>query len=335
MASKHGHLEIVQVLLGAGVDQHSPRINSALTAASSNGHAEIVQVLLDAGVDQHSPRYINNALAAASSNGHADIVQVLLDAGADKDSRLFASIGPPTDGPTALRLASVAGHLDVVRVLLGAGADTEARDRTHSKTALMGASEYGHTEIVRALLSAGADKQVKQFSGQCGKTALQIAIFAQKYTGRRLGEIIALLGGGGGSGSSGGAAAAAANDDLALERIPAHIKKPPTANRHFSTGCGSQGYTVWSSDREYFHDSDPIVFDSSWRTAAEANARARYRFVHGNPWGVGEDDLGDISESMRNGLLHMRTSPPDSSTWSTGVVSDRGYTGAGPGTESD
>ena len=73
-----------------------------------------------------------------------------------------------------------------------------------------------------------------------------------------------------------------------------------------------------------------MIFDSSWRTEAEANARARYRFLHGNPWGLNDLDTYEIEESARNGLLRMSCEPPDSSCWSVGVTPDRAYDGDGP-----
>ena len=51
MASMHGRVQVVRVLLDAGADKNSVGINActALMAASSQGHIEVVQVLLDAG----------------------------------------------------------------------------------------------------------------------------------------------------------------------------------------------------------------------------------------------------------------------------------------------
>ena len=80
-ASKHGHANVVKILLDAGADVHADN-DYALRWASNNGHAEIVKILLDAGADVHAVNDL--ALKWASKRGHANVVKILLDAGADK-----------------------------------------------------------------------------------------------------------------------------------------------------------------------------------------------------------------------------------------------------------
>ncbi len=78
--SSYGYLEIVRVLLEAGVDPNDWVYDDPLSVACGEGHLEIVQLLLGAGAD---PNISENALPRASRRGHAEIVQMLLAAGAN------------------------------------------------------------------------------------------------------------------------------------------------------------------------------------------------------------------------------------------------------------
>ncbi|CAK8994193.1 unnamed protein product [Durusdinium trenchii] len=125
-----------------------------LVLAASCGHLEVVRLLLEAGVDKDAADTDGwTALHIAAENGHSEVVRLLLEAGADKDAA-------DTDGSTALHFAARNGHLKVVQLLREAGADKDAAD-TDGCTAL-GFAAYngnGHLEVVRSLPEAGTDTQ--------------------------------------------------------------------------------------------------------------------------------------------------------------------------------
>ncbi|CAH0053553.1 unnamed protein product [Clonostachys solani] len=166
-ASYFGHIDIAQILLGAGVNVNTQggRYGSALQAASTGGNKDIVQLLLDAGADvkARGGRY-GGALQAASFNGKRDIVQLLLHAGADLNA-----VGD--EYGTALYSAAYSGHIDAALLLLDEGADVNTQGGKFGN-ALQAASRKGAQDIVELLLNVGAD-----VNAQGGKyhTALQAA----------------------------------------------------------------------------------------------------------------------------------------------------------------
>ena len=116
-------------------------------------------------------------------------------------------------------------------------------------------------------------------------------------------------------------------------RFKADIIKPPAKNKQLSSKLK---YTVWCSDgydKDGWHsyEGEPNKeFDTSWMTKEEANARAEYLFFWKNPWGldpteVSDDDGGENSPTVRDGMNKWEVAPPDSSRWTVGVVPAAAY----------
>ncbi|CAK8994192.1 unnamed protein product [Durusdinium trenchii] len=173
LAASCGHLEVVRLLLEAGVDKDAADTDgwTALHIAAENGHSEVVRLLLEAGADKDAADIHFNgwtALHFSARNGHLEVARLLLEARADKDAAT-------ADGLTALHIAAREGYsaLKVVRLLCEAGADKDAADIGGS-TALHFAARNGHLEVVRLLLEAGADKDAADTDG-C--TALGFAAY--------------------------------------------------------------------------------------------------------------------------------------------------------------
>ena len=72
-----GHLEVARVLLDAGADQNAASQDglTALIAAARHGHLEVVQLLLEA--ENVATAGGETALMAATENGHLEVVRVL------------------------------------------------------------------------------------------------------------------------------------------------------------------------------------------------------------------------------------------------------------------
>ena len=118
--------------------------NTALRIASKEGHVELVEMLLNNGANVNAKNsYGVTALHIASREGHTDIVAMLLEKGADVNAK-------SDGGYTALISASESGHTETVAMLLEKGADVNAKTNW-GDTALIQASYYGHTEIVKLL----------------------------------------------------------------------------------------------------------------------------------------------------------------------------------------
>ena len=104
IASKNGHVAVVEFLLKAGADVHADD-NEALCWASYHGHLPVIEVVVKAGANVHAKN--DYALRYASENGHLSVVKVLVKAGANVHAGNAA----------ALRYASSSGHLPVVEFL--------------------------------------------------------------------------------------------------------------------------------------------------------------------------------------------------------------------------
>ncbi|CAE7033669.1 KIDINS220 [Symbiodinium sp. CCMP2592] len=115
----------------------------SLTRASRHGHANLVQVLLEAHADMETRTPDFTALMEASLYSRVDVVRVLLKASADKDAT-------DRDGTTALMLSSMTGNAEIVRMLLKAGADRNLVSKDGS-TAMMEATSWGHIEVMGLL----------------------------------------------------------------------------------------------------------------------------------------------------------------------------------------
>ncbi|OLP87712.1 Ankyrin repeat domain-containing protein 50 [Symbiodinium microadriaticum] len=163
-ASRHGHVEVVRLLLEAGAETNNNG-TTALMLASLDGHLEVASLLLDAAADINLADSVGaTALTAVSRRGHVEVVRLLLEANADTNLA-------HNDGFTGLQLASFKGHVEVARLLLEAGADKNLADGA-GITALMIASQKDHLEVVRLLLAAGADRNLPDSDGD---TALMFA----------------------------------------------------------------------------------------------------------------------------------------------------------------
>ena len=167
-ASENGYLEIVKILINAGVDVNLPVENglTPLHISSHKGHVKVVEALIEAGADPNSASTDGKTpLHFASLKGHVEVVEALITTKADPNSA-------KTDGKTPLHIASLKGHVEVVEALIEAGAKVDSKISDDGITPLHIASQEGHVEVVEALIKAGAKVDSKISDG---KTPLHLA----------------------------------------------------------------------------------------------------------------------------------------------------------------
>jgi hypothetical protein len=117
----------------------------------------------------------------------------------------------------------------------------------------------------------------------------------------------------------------------ATQQFKPTIIQPPAKNKEL--GTATTGYIVWCSsgygnDGWHSYEAPPDKeFDTAWKTAKDANDRARYLFYWQNCWGLGPAELADSdgggedpSESETHGLKMFSITPDDSECWTVGVV---------------
>ena len=164
IASKHGHAEVVRVLLEADATRDlrsSEPEHSGWTAlhyAAAGNHVKVMRLLIDAGADvaNEAEDILGDAtgtpLHVAAAHGQAEAVRLLLERGGKHAST--------AGGDVPLARAAAGGHHDVIRLLLDAGAKPDGRAGKNGRTALHAAAGAGRVETVKLLLDAGVDPNV-------------------------------------------------------------------------------------------------------------------------------------------------------------------------------
>jgi len=135
-AAARGHVEVGEVLVGAGADVNGTAANgaSSLVVAIHSGHTEFAQLLLSADADPDAIDAGYNPLHAAVLRGDIEIVRALLASGADPDVKLkratpiqrasedWALKGPLLSA-TPYWIAAYYREADIMSALQQAGAD--------------------------------------------------------------------------------------------------------------------------------------------------------------------------------------------------------------------
>jgi len=199
----HNILEVVKVILSAGVEPSALNETLMLVSTGSVPRECRVQVLLidllcDQGADP------NSAILAAALHHELESVNALIKCGAQIDLPVAAALGRledarrllpaanPEDRPLALSLASDFGHVEVVRILLDAGENPNRYNPVggHSHaTPLHLAAGAGHEEVVRLLVERGARLDLKdilwhatpaEWARHGGKTAVEAYLRARE-----------------------------------------------------------------------------------------------------------------------------------------------------------
>lgn len=142
LAARGGHVGVVRVLLGAGVDVNSKSGEALCSAIHDGNAAEVVRAFMEAGADVRACK--SRALLAAAIHGDAEVAEMLLRGGADPNAR----------GGEHLLVAVYFGHSKTVEVLLAAGADVRAADGEALCT-------VRRADTASILLKAGADPNAK------------------------------------------------------------------------------------------------------------------------------------------------------------------------------
>ncbi|XP_071522836.1 uncharacterized protein [Panulirus ornatus] len=165
VACRTGNVELVQVLLNAGVDVHCKDAKSGwqpIHIATYRDHVAVVEALAMHGEWRKGVALVRfrgitcNLLHLAANFGCLAVLRYLLS----HTVRLGIQIeGRDAAHWTALHHAAFEGRMQAVTLLLQAGADVNYSD-PHGVTALHVAAHRDHIGIVRFLLSRGANPKM-------------------------------------------------------------------------------------------------------------------------------------------------------------------------------
>ena len=153
VAALHGHVDVVRVLLAAGVIRDRAARNiTPLVIAAGQGHVDVMRVLLEAGADAST----STALRDAVQGGHPAAIQVLLDAGAEVSS----------DDSVLIEVAVEHGHRCCLGPLLRAGAtfdDEVVSELSHFQTHPNSKEASAWRYLKRVQDAGGYDQLVEKY----------------------------------------------------------------------------------------------------------------------------------------------------------------------------
>ena len=152
LAARHGHMEVLRVLLEACSYGPEPLV-SALDEAVFGGDVEVCSALL-----QNGPLPLCLPWMQAAELGHWEILQLFLKFGVQRDQCTQG-------GRAAIHVAAETGQLEAVRLLLEAGTPVDLLTQKSAETALHFAAENGNLELTQLLLDSGANPDHRS-SGQ-------------------------------------------------------------------------------------------------------------------------------------------------------------------------
>jgi glycerophosphodiester phosphodiesterase len=143
--------------LGPSRQLRSPRSSSILASITKSNYVEIVRILVGAGVDlNYADEQGETALHVAARFGHAECAQLLLAGGLDQ--KASTEVCETTYSWTPLFIAAVDGHMSILELLIDAGADVERVDSS-GWTAREHAALRGHISIAERLAELSVDDQ--------------------------------------------------------------------------------------------------------------------------------------------------------------------------------
>ena len=165
VASRRGHADIVQLLLGHGADGKAQDDigRTPLHLSSQDGQVEAAQILLEHGADTEArDNQDASPLERASMQGHVEVAQLLLKHGADANTK-------DNKGRTPLHLVSHVGHVEAARVLLEHGVDVNAQNADHATPLHLACGRTFNLEerieLVRLLVQYDSDIHARDKKG--------------------------------------------------------------------------------------------------------------------------------------------------------------------------
>jgi len=151
-AARAGHTELVQWLVGRGMDVNATddmENMAAIHFAAQGGYFEMMCWLLENGASAQDKDYTGmTPLHYAAACGHVKLAQYLLDHGADVNDK-------DNDGKTALHRAAESGHVNLLQLLVNNRANIYARTSS-DETVLHSAAKSNSDEAVEFLLANAA-----------------------------------------------------------------------------------------------------------------------------------------------------------------------------------
>ncbi|KAH7383007.1 ankyrin repeat-containing domain protein [Cadophora sp. MPI-SDFR-AT-0126] len=163
LASKAGAIDVVELIVKRGTDLDVENLEgeNALFLAARHGHIEIVDVLLKSNAKPDADRkgHDGTPLHWAIDEGYVDIARLLLDYNAELETMNIVF-------QTPLLVATFEGQWDLAKLLVFKGANVNVKDNEIEVTPLHMASLHGRSDLVEILLDKGAEVNARTTDGQ-------------------------------------------------------------------------------------------------------------------------------------------------------------------------
>lgn len=157
-ASSAGDATVVRKLLATGALPDLGPDQGPLHIASRHGHHEVVCLLLEAGAEvDPGPKWLSKPLVMAATGGNYEVAAHLIRHGANVNAC-------DKQGSIALHLAAGRNYVDLTELLVEAGSNIDCRDRSDD-VPLLEALCYNSVEAALLLLRLGADYNISNDAG--------------------------------------------------------------------------------------------------------------------------------------------------------------------------
>ena len=174
-ACEQGNVEVVETFLESGGNVHAPVLGkkepfldlNPIHLASKGGHVRVVEILLSYGADKEMLSCVSGGrpLHLAVQAGHLAMVRYFLDHGTNIASQ-------DGDGFQAIHLAAEGGSTEILSLLLGRGTAIDSAMSDGAQALHMASYNSERANVIRFLCSRGADIEAKNY---CGCTPLYYA----------------------------------------------------------------------------------------------------------------------------------------------------------------
>ena len=206
-ASQQGRLDVVQVLVNAGIDVNQADIatkETPLVVAASQGYLNIVEELVKAGALVDQGMSDDSPLFCASYCAHLEVYNYLLPLVPEETQRyaeytlnkaLKRNQREKNTNVEAFIEGAMLGQMEVVQWGIRRGIDINAIGSSN-QTALMYAASSGLLEMVKILLEAGANPNIQSDEDGPDEGTTALMKVASSYTchfAENVQEIIRLL----------------------------------------------------------------------------------------------------------------------------------------------
>lgn len=144
-AARHGHTELLGLLLDLDISSKPQLLAAALQSASMRGWTETMKYLLDNGADPNLDLACGGCLSAAARFGNTYAVQLLLERGAKYWNGINSN---------PLKAAATRGHKEIAAILLKNGASLD-RSGSRDSAYCVSIAKNGEVSMLRFLIKHG------------------------------------------------------------------------------------------------------------------------------------------------------------------------------------